>query len=42
MENVGILIVGLIIILWVIFGPVLLHDWQEERKQKKYKFREHK
>ncbi|MFH1562221.1 MAG: hypothetical protein ABIF11_02200 [Nitrospirota bacterium] len=42
MKSVGILIVGLIIILWAIFGPVILHDLQEARKQKKYKFREHK
>lgn len=37
-----IIIIGcLTIILWVVFGPVILHDWQEERKQKQYKFREH-
>ncbi|MDI6736771.1 MAG: hypothetical protein QME42_11380 [bacterium] len=41
MENAEIVIVGLIIILWVIFGPVMLHDWQERKKQRKYKFREH-
>ncbi|MEW6095853.1 MAG: hypothetical protein AB1567_04915 [bacterium] len=41
MESLGIIIACLIIILWVVFGPVILHDWQEERKQKQYKFREH-
>lgn len=41
MESIGIIILGLIIILWIIFGPVLFHDWQDERKQKMYKIREH-
>ncbi|MEW6609849.1 MAG: hypothetical protein AB1422_13450 [bacterium] len=41
MENIGIIILGLIIILWAVFGPVILHDWRDEKKQKMYKIREH-
>jgi len=41
MKTAGIIIACLIIILGIFFGPVILHDLKEERKQNQYKFREH-
>jgi len=41
MESLEIFLLCIIIILWIVFGPVIWHDWQDERKQKLYKIREH-
>jgi hypothetical protein len=41
MESTEVLIICLIIILWIVFGPMFVHDWHEGRKQRQYKIREH-